>query len=715
MAHHQALILLSINNFLKGNILQKRFMKNPEVEATAILLQERMPETSIITKEEKEKPEKLKNLDYDNYIEVKYDKINENLIRGNVISNEKYTVAINQKGIGVSQYKDIYINKFKKTDDYGQGIFFYIKNAKEKKCIKIGYDNSINESNKYEVTFMPDQEKKKKINGDIKSTLKIIVDSNEPVEIRRLEIKNLSNSEQVLEVSSMFEPVLSTKEQEYAHPAFNNLFLEYMYDEERKILIVKRRKRGQNDNDLYLAVKLSTDCEIIVDNEYEIDKEKLCMRGNLGIPKMIKNSIAFSNKIGLVTEPVIAMRKTIKIKQLDKAILDLILSVNENKELAIKNLEKYVNSENVKMAFDISKAKSEAESKYLQIKGKDINLYQKILSYIIFENPIRKKQMQKVQNKIYMQSDLWKYGISGDFSIILVEIKDANDVYIIKQVLKMYEFFRNKNVKTELVILYEEKNSYENYIKQEIESKVLDSHLDYLKNIRTGIFILSKNQMNRDDIDMLKFLSVFTIDSRKGDLEHIINDMEEEYLSCIKELKEKKEIRVEIEDTNNLDILENIENLKYYNEYGAFSADGKEYLIRINKENRLPTVWCNIMANEKFGTIVTENMGGYTWYKNSRLNRVTAWHNNPNMDIPTEIIYLKDYDTNKSWSLGLNPMPDNNNYNVIYGFGYTKYIHQSQGIKQELEVYVPKDDSIKVNILKLENNTQNKKKIKLLY
>ena len=58
MAHHQGLILLSINNLFNDYIFQKRFMKNPEIEAVSILLQERMPETFIITKENKEKPEK---------------------------------------------------------------------------------------------------------------------------------------------------------------------------------------------------------------------------------------------------------------------------------------------------------------------------------------------------------------------------------------------------------------------------------------------------------------------------------------------------------------------------------------------------------------------------------------------------------------------------------------------------------------------------------
>src|SRR5699024_5612543 len=67
------------------------------------------------------------------------------------------------------------------------------------------------------------------------------------------------------------------------------------------------------------------------------------------------------------------------------------------------------------------------------------------------------------------------------------------------------------------------------------------------------------------------------------------------------------------------------------------------------------------------------------------------------------------------WSLGLNPAPDEKNYNVIYGFGYTKYIDIIQKIIQELEVYVPKHDACKVNILTLKNTEPNKKKLQLDY
>ena len=60
MAHHQGLILVSINNLINNKIFQKRFMQNPEMQAIEILLQEKMPEKMIITKEEKRESRKKK-------------------------------------------------------------------------------------------------------------------------------------------------------------------------------------------------------------------------------------------------------------------------------------------------------------------------------------------------------------------------------------------------------------------------------------------------------------------------------------------------------------------------------------------------------------------------------------------------------------------------------------------------------------------------------
>ena len=713
MAHHQSLILLSINNLFNNNILQKRFMQNPEMQAVSILLQETMPETAIITKENKEKVQKLKSVDYEDYIQDTFKKVDEKLIYGDIISSENYIIAINQKGEGVSKYKNILINRFKNTEDYPQGIFFDVKNIKTKKI----WGSHYNEKNgKYQISFMPDKIEQEMINENIKTKIDTIIAPDEPVEIRKVTFENLGNEEEILELTSNFEPVLSSKEQDYAHPSFNNLFLEFEFDEETNSLIVTRKRRNNNEPEIYIAVNLFTNSEPIGDLEYEIDEEKFKGRGNIGVPQMVKNSSPFSKKIGLVTEPIVAMKRTLKVEKEKKTTANLIIAVGDTKEKAIENAKKYLSQENIEKAFELSKAKCEAQTRYLRIKGKQIRDYEKIMLYIMFGNPAKKLDLERLPKQKYKQSELWKYGISGDLPLILVKIKDSNDTYVIKQVLKAYEFMRTKGFETELVIVDEEKYSYENYVREDIEESILNSQMAYLKNIRGGIFELNKNEISKEDMNLLQFVASIIIDSKKGGLTNSLKEIEDEYLEEYKQIENEPETPIiENDEQNDIDILQNQEKLKYYNEYGAFSEDGKEFLIKQNNENRLPTVWSNIMANNKFGTLVTENLGGYTWYKNCRLNRVTNWENKPDLDVPSEIIYLKDIDNKKAWSIGQNPMPDNKNYNVIYGFGYSKFIHKSDEIDQELEVFVPKEDSVKIQILKLKNMALNKKKLKVLY
>ena len=177
---------------------------------------------------------------------------------------------MNQKGEGVSRYKGQYINRFKNTDDYSQGIFFNIKNIKSKKI----WGSNYKENNKYQISFMPDKIEQEMINENIKTNIETIVAPDEPVEIRKVTLENLGNEDEILEITSHFEPVLSSKEQDYAHPAFNNLFLIFDYDSETNSIVVRRKQRNTNQEEIYMSVNLYTNSETIGDLEYEIDSEK---------------------------------------------------------------------------------------------------------------------------------------------------------------------------------------------------------------------------------------------------------------------------------------------------------------------------------------------------------------------------------------------------------------------------------------------------------
>ena len=147
----------------------------------------------------------------------------------------------------------------------------------------------------------------------------------------------------------------------------------------------------------------------------------------------------------------------------------------------------------------------------------------------------------------------------------------------------------------------------------------------------------------------------------------------------------------------------------YNNGYGGFSEDGKEYIF--NKETT-PTPWSHILTNGRVGTIITNNGGGSTWYINSRENKLTSWSNDTITDKASEIIYLED-EKNK-WSVM--PLEKNNEeYEIIYGFGYAKYIFQNEDYTQETTVFVCNNTDEKVSLIKFKNMSKNVKNIKISY
>ncbi len=71
------------------------------------------------------------------------------------------------------------------------------------------------------------------------------------------------------------------------------------------------------------------------------------------------------------------------------------------------------------------------------------------------------------------------------------------------------------------------------------------------------------------------------------------------------------------------------------------------------------------------------------------------------MENPGEIIYLRDNNTGEVFSITSKPIRDNGEYIITHGLGYTIFEHHSHGIQQEMTVFVPKEDSIKINLIKL--------------
>lgn len=157
--------------------------------------------------------------------------------------------------------------------------------------------------------------------------------------------------------------------------------------------------------------------------EYEIDAQKFNNFNDMNFPKTIKEGKRFSNSIGLVTEPIVAIKRILKIPAHKSAELYFIISVAKEKEELVMNIEKIKNQEAVRNIFEISKAKAIEEARYLQIKGNELAEYQKLISLLINPSYVSWYYKNKVKDANFKKSDLWKFGVSGDFPILMLKLK----------------------------------------------------------------------------------------------------------------------------------------------------------------------------------------------------------------------------------------------------------------------------------------------------
>ncbi|HRD68080.1 MAG TPA: glycosyl transferase [Candidatus Competibacter sp.] len=160
------------------------------------------------------------------------------------------------------------------------------------------------------------------------------------------------------------------------------------------------------------------------------------------------------------------------------------------------------------------------------------------------------------------------------------------------------------------------------------------------------------------------------------------------------------------------------EPLQFWNGYGGFGADGREYVIRVRPDagGRLqlpPQPWTNVVANPHFGFLASETGAGYTWSQNSRENRLTPWYNDPVLDPHGEALYLRDEDDGAVWSLQPGPVPQPVAYEVRHGFGYSRYRHVSRELEQEVCLFVPREDPVKLVLIRLHNRSDRPRRLSL--
>ncbi|MFD3155786.1 GH36-type glycosyl hydrolase domain-containing protein [Haloimpatiens sp. FM7330] len=712
MVHHQGMSLMALDNVLNNNILQNRFHNIPRVKASELLLQERIPKVVIYQRENdysKEKEEKIKTQDI---IVRNYKTAKTTIPQIHLVSNGEYSLMISNSGSGYSKYKDMTIYRWREdvTLD-NSGMFFYIKDASNNKYFSSTYEPCQTNEDRYEVTFSLDKAQFKRKDKDITTQTEIVVSNEDNAEIRKISIINNSDIDKIIEITSYCEVTLSNYSADLVHPAFQNLFVQTEYVEQPECILATRRarKKEDKDNQPWIMQTVLVNGEALGAVQYETSRVNFIGRGgNLKNPLSMEKDIPLKNSVGTVLDPIMSIRRRVKIPKGQKCEVIYTIAFSHSRDEVIELAKKYNEYSNVDRSFKLAWAQAQLDMKYLAIKSTQANLYQLAASKILFLNSSFKNREQYIKRITKSQSDLWKYGISGDVPIVLLICRTSKDIHLVKQLLKAHEYWSIKGLKVDLVIVNLEDNSYTQPLQNTIKELILSSSLRDKQNKSGGVFFYNRATIEEEDIEFLISIARLFIDSEKGSFVNQIKDSLE--LS-----ESEEELKVQNINYDSKPYKHELEELKYFNGYGGFSKNGDKYVIVLKDDKNTPAPWINVISNKNFGFNVTERGSTYTWCLNSRENKITTWSNDWVTDWCDEILYLRDEINGKVWSITCNPIRDKGEYVIEHGFGYSTFTHECNGIIGKTTMFVPKEDNVKVCLVNLKNNTSQNRSLSLTY
>ncbi len=144
--------------------------------------------------------------------------------------------------------------------------------------------------------------------------------------------------------------------------------------------------------------------------------------------------------------------------------------------------------------------------------------------------------------------------------------------------------------------------------------------------------------------------------------------------------------------------------------FGYFDDQNKEYVITTPKT---PLPWINYLGCNEFFSLISNTCGGYSFYKDAKLLRLTRYRYN---DVPTDrngkYFYIKDGSC--VWNLGWQPSKTElDSYECRHGIGYSRFTSSKNDVKAQMLTFVPMNDNCEITSLKLSNTSSGKKEITL--
>lgn len=741
MAHHLGMSLLTLGNVLLPNTMIDRFHADKRVQAAELLLQERIPERPAIIKDAaKPAYERMKQPLAGTRIPLREFVRPSETPEVCVLSNGTYTAVVTDSGGGFGRCDGLSVTR-RHEDPVAEtpGSCVYIRDATTGSVWSPTFEPCRAPAEEQRAQFALDKATFVRKDGELLTELDICVPPGQNAELRRLSLTNSGQETRVVEVTAYAEIALSPPAADEAHPAFSKLFVQTEYAAEQECLLAVRRPRAEGEPRKWAVGGLTTGCPPIGPVEYETDRSRFIGRGHtMARPASLERRL--TGTVGAVLDPAFVLRRRVTIGPGETVKLFAVTGVADSREEALAIAADLCGERQAERAFQLAWTHSRIDLRHQRISAAEAAEFHGMAGRLLVQAPLREERRLAIAANRSGQSGLWPLGISGDWPVALVKIQDKSQMPFALKVLTGRSYLRSKGIWFDLVFLVEKAGGY--YQDMQDALRRAAEQTDGGAAAGGGIYPLMADRLSPEQADLLAAVARLTLRADGPS-----------FRAQLAARPKRRKRRVSPGESQSVEELPTIEGLpadyrllpnppepaadsassagsaclpeletvpdsaplELSNGWGGFAEDGREYRIAIRGGQYLPAPWSNVIANPNFGCLITELGTGYTWWRNSREFKLTPWSNDPVLDAPGEACYIRDEATGDIWSGAPSPELGKGAFEAAHGFGYSRFTRQTRGIRQQMTVYVHKEEPVKYVALELENKGDEPRRLSVAY
>jgi len=519
----------------------------------------------------------------------------------------------------------------------------------------------------------------------VESSLEVCVAAGRDAELRTITVRNSTDRPRMLDVTGCLELVLHDPAADASHPAFSKLFVQTAWDAERGALTASRRPRSPEERHPCAAHALVGEGAL----EWETDRASFLGRGrSASRPAALATRRPLPGTVGNVLDPVFALRRTVAFAPGEERRWTFVLAAGPTSASVLATIDELATAEAIDAARANAHAAARERLERWGVAEAEAEAADLLAGALLYGDPRLRAPDDVLRSAGDDAAVRTALGIGRGTGVVVVRFDEPGAAETWDRLRRALGVWRFHGIDAALVAVGGAAPPPGAGEPGVVAAGALEPAAR--RALEAGAAIVAREA---------------TQALLRAPAPPDIAAPEPEGTPPARPRRRgpRRERAV----------------LRFDNGFGGFAADGREYAVRVDPLRRgghrvPPLPWVNVIANPRFGTLVSESGAGFTWNGNSREHRLTPWSNDPVLDPHGEALFVQDVESGAAWSPTPGPLPHPAAYEIRHGLGASTFRLDAESIEHETRITVDAEAPVKLVRVRLTNRDAVRRELSLV-